>query len=366
MTSRTYPRWISEGFAEFYAGVKFADDGGLTLGIPPTFRGQEYLYAKKVPIRRLLDYDGGYSDYSDEFNAFYVQSWALFHYLRFDPARKGQLRTFETLLNEGVSAVESAGRAFGDLDRLATEVEAYVRRRRLPIATIPPGALVVSPIELRQLRPGEAAMMPVVVAARVGVGTESAGKLVPTARAVAQRYPEDPAVLAALAEIELAAGFDDAAIAAAERALASDANNVIAYIQKGHALAHEAEAAGATPEAWKEVRQQFLKANRVENDHPIPLVGYYLAYLKEGRAAPQNAVEGLEWAMQLAPFDPRLRWLVAEQMVREERWQEAARALSPLAYSPHRGEYAQRALALLQEVEAKAAAQVSATAATGQ
>lgn len=139
MTSRTYPRWISEGFAEFYAGVKFADDGGLTPGIPPAFRGQEYPLATKVPIRRLLDYDGGYSDYANEFNAFYVQSWALFHYLRFDPGRKGQLRKFETLLNEGVAALDAASRTFGDLDRLATEVEAKAAARASAGATAATG-----------------------------------------------------------------------------------------------------------------------------------------------------------------------------------------------------------------------------------
>jgi tetratricopeptide (TPR) repeat protein len=364
LTSRTYPRWFAEGFAEFFSGVKFLDDGGVSLGIPPAHRGNELLYAKKVPIRRFLDFDGGADDYKHGYNSFYGQSWVLFHYLQFDPERKGQLRQYESLLNEGVAAPDAASQAFGDLDRLDRDMQDYAQRRKLTIATIAPGALQMTPTVLRKLRPGEAAMMPVVIESRLGVTPEQGRSLVVKARAVAERFPDDPAVLAALAEAEFDAGFDDAAIAAADRAVALDAGNVNAHIQKGHALFQKAEAADASPGAWKDVRLQYLKANRAENDNPIPLVRFYLAYLQERQAPPKNAVDGLEWAMQLAPFDPSLRWLVAQQMVSEKRWPDAVAALAPLAYSPHPGEHTQQALALLKEVEAKAEAAPNAGSAT--
>jgi tetratricopeptide (TPR) repeat protein len=364
LTSRTYPRWFAEGFAEFFSGVKFLDDGGVSLGIPPAYRGNELLYARKVPIRRFLDFDGGADDHSKGYNSFYGQSWVLFHYLQFDPERKGQLKNYEALLNDGVAAPDAASQAFGDLDRLDRDMEEYAQRRTMTIATIAPGALRVTPTVLRKLRPGEAAMMPVVIESRLGVTAEQARPLVVKARAVAERFPDDPAVLAALAEAEFDAGFDDAAIAAADRAVALDANNVNAHIQKGHALYRKAEAADAPPEAWKEVRLQYLKANRIENDNPIPLVSFYQTYREEGQAPPKNAVDGLEWAMQLAPFDPSLRWLVAQQMVSEERWRDAAAALAPLAYSPHPGEHTQRARDLLLEVEAKSDAASEDLAAT--
>jgi hypothetical protein len=91
----------------------------------------------------------------------------------------------------------------------------------------------------------------------------------------------------------------------------------------------------------------------LENDHPTPLVQFYLTYVKQGEPPAKNAIEGLEWAMQLAPFDSSLRWLAVQQMVSDQRYQDAFRTLGPLAYSPHPGEHTDRARQLLKDVEAK-------------
>jgi hypothetical protein len=67
----------------------------------------------------------------------------------------------------------------------------------------------------------------------------------------------------------------------------------------------------------------------------------------------RDGVFYLEWAMQLAPFDPSLRWMVVQQMLRDERLEEAARTVAPLAYSPHPGEHTERARQLLREIEGR-------------
>jgi hypothetical protein len=85
----------------------------------------------------------------------------------------------------------------------------------------------------------------------------------------------------------------------------------------------------------------------------VPLVQFYLTYLQQGERPTQNAIDGLEWAMQLAPFDDSLRWLVAQQMVADQRYEDAAQMLGPLAYSPHPGKSTEAALRLLQEVTAR-------------
>ena len=59
--------------------------------------------------------------------------------------------------------------------------------------------------------------------------------------------------------------------------------------------------------------------------------------------------------MVLAPFDPALRWMAANQMLRDERLQEALQTLAPLAYSPHPGEHTERARELRAEIEARIA-----------
>jgi cytochrome c-type biogenesis protein CcmH/NrfG len=351
LTRRALPRWFVEGFAEFFAGVQFKVNGNVILGAPVNFRAPELFYARKVPIRTLLDFEGGSND--NGFNAFYGQSWLLFHYLQMEPERAGQLPRYHQLLSTGRSALEAAEDAFGDLDQLAKDMESYVKRRTMSVLMIESPALSIGPITLRELRAGEAAMMPIIIESRVGVSAEEAATLVPEARKVAERYPDDANVLAALAEAELDAGNEDAAIAAAERALAIDPKQINAHIQKGYALAHKVHSGALPEDAWKDVRTQFVKANQAENDHPIPLVQFYLSYLGQGKQPTKNAIEGLEWAMELAPFDASLRWLVAQQMVSDERFKEAAQTLAPLAYSPHPGEHTVMAKQLLKDVEAR-------------
>ena len=353
LTARAYPRWFSEGFAEFFAAAKFREDGSVALGAQATHRTTELVYAQEVPIRTLLAFDGGYSEGKLRYDSFYGQSWVLFHYLQMAPERTGQLSKYQRLLATGNSALQAAEGAFGDLDKLESDVGHYMMRHRLSFMVVDAPYLTTGPITVRELRPGESAMMPVMIESNAGVSREEALELVPEARKVAARYPDDAAVLAALAEAEFDAGNDDAAIAAADRAVAIDPQQINAHIQKGYALAHKVESGALPKDSWKDVRSQFIKANGVDNDHPIPLVQFYLTYLKEGEQPTKNAIAGLEWAMDLAPFDASLRWLVARQLVSDERYKDAAQMLTPLAYSPHPGEHTDKARQLLKEVEAK-------------
>jgi len=353
LTTRAYPRWLTEGFAEFFGGVQFKADGTVVLGAPAHHRGAELAYAREVPIRTLLSFDGGASDKKPGYSSFYGQSWVLFHYLQMGGERAGEFAKYRQLLATGHSALAAAESAFGDLDELENDMDAYVKRRKITAFVIPEARLTIGAIALRTLRPGEAAMMPIMMESRVGVSRKEALELVPEARKVAALHPGDPTVLAALAEAEFDAGNDDAAIAAADRAVAIDPQQINAHIQKGYALARKVESGALPVGSWNDVRLQFVKANAVENDHPVPLVQFYLTYMKQGERPTKNAIAGLEWAMQLAPFDGSVRWLVAQQMVADERFADALQTLGPLAYSPHSGEKTDAALRLLKDVEAR-------------
>jgi tetratricopeptide (TPR) repeat protein len=352
LTYRPYPRWFTEGFAEFFANVMFRDDGSVVVGTAANYRAGELIDAQHVPIRKFLSFDGGVLDSNAFYTAFYGRSWVLFHYLLMDPERGGQWTRYVSLLTEGREALDAAEGAFGDLDKLEKDMGRYMRRGTLNARVVPATALTIGPIAVRKLRPGEAEMMPTTIESNVGVSREEALDLLPQARKVAGRHPDDPAVLTALAEAEFDAGNDDAAIAAADAALAIDPQQVNAHIQKGYALAHKVESGALPKEAWKDVRKQFVRANGVEHDHPVPLVQFYLTYVMQGERPTKNAIDGLEWAMQLAPFDASLRWLVAQEMVADERYKEAALTLGPLAYSPHPGKNTEEALKLLKDVEA--------------
>lgn len=352
--NRTFPRWYIEGFAETFAGVTFQEDV-VALGAPAHHRSAGLVYGPNVRIQDLLNVDGGLSRGQED--VFYGKAWTLFHYLMFDPDRSGQLTKYEQRLAAGDGALQAAETAFGSLNQLQRDMNDYVGRRSLRGFSIPKKNLPIGPIVVRKLPAGEAAIMPTRMQSRMGIDAEKeAQPLVEEARRVAALYPTDPAVLTALAEAEFDAGNADAAIAAADRALAIDPKQMNAYVQKGFAIEHKIRTGALPKESWKELRAHWAKANRAENNHPLPLQGYYLTYLDEGLEPTPNAVKGLEWALALAPFDPSLRWTVAQQMVNDDRLTDAARTLGPLAYTPHPSESSEQARQLLAEIEAKLAA----------
>lgn len=350
LTSRAYPIWFVEGFAEFFATADVTGNE-VGLGIPAEHREYELAYANRVAIRQLLEFDGGGKARNEDAAVFYGKAWALFHYLFFE--HPDWLVKYRQFLAQGQPALQAAEQAFGDLDKLNSELRAYVRRDKLRYLPIPRSELQVNAVQVRALGAGEAAIMPTRMRSRTGVTPQEAQDVVVEARRVASRFPDDPAVQTALAEAEVDSGNFDAAIAAADRALAIDTRQMNAWVQKGFALTAKAQAEGAPKEAWNAVRSHWVKANRVENDNPIPLLMYFQTFVEQGVPPTPNAVKGLEWALALAPFDGGLRWAVSQQMIRDGRLAEAATTLEPLAYSPHPGENTDAARKLLAEVRAK-------------
>jgi tetratricopeptide (TPR) repeat protein len=158
-------------------------------------------------------------------------------------------------------------------------------------------------------------------------------------------------VLAALAEAEHDAGNDDQAIVAADAALALDPRQVNAYVQKGLALFRKAETATDKTQAYRAARAPFLALNKIENDHPLPLIYYYLAFGKRGVKPSETAVNALERAAELAPFDLGLRFMLAWQAISDKQADKAIANLTPLAYNPHGGQSAEMARKLLNRVK---------------
>jgi cytochrome c-type biogenesis protein CcmH/NrfG len=358
----SYPLWFSEGFAEFYGTSKFFRDGSVGLGLPAQHRGPELLYASSVPIERLLDTRAYTAKKSKDFDEFYGRSWLLFHYLSFSQTRKGQLADYVTRLSKGEKEMEAAIAAFGDLKKLDKELTAYLRKSMLNFLKLTGTVLSPGPITVRQLDAAETAIMPVRLRSKRGVTKDEAQELLPEAQKVAAAYPNSDAVLAALAEAEFDAGNDAAAIAAADRALAINPNLINAIIQKGYALARLAPDLEDQAVAWKNVRKQFVMVNKLENDHPIPLMQYYLSYRSEGIALPKLAKQGLEKALDLSPFDSELRWMVANQLIEDRRFTDAIHTLESLANSPHDSELSEQAELLIQKAKEMAAAPEQKTA----
>jgi tetratricopeptide (TPR) repeat protein len=355
------PRWYGEGFAEFFSTAKFETDGAVGLGLPAQHRAYDLFEAKDVSIERLLDSKLYEARKSHDYDSFYGRSWLLFHYLFTDADRRDQIIDYLKRLNRGEEELPAATAAFGDLKTLDKTLDHYLNQRQWKYFKVPADKLSLGQITVRKLSEGEAAIMPVRIRSKRGVDEKAAAEVVQDAREVAAKYPDEPAVQAALAEAEYDAGNNDAAILAADRALAAAPNNMTALIQKGYALTRIASKK-KTDEAWVAARRHFVAVNRIENDNPIPLIYFYLNFVEQKKEPPKSALDGLEWALELAPYDAGLRMMVANREMQEKRFADAVRTISPLAYNPHLGAD-NPAIALLKEAREELAAQSTSAAA---
>jgi tetratricopeptide (TPR) repeat protein len=261
--------------------------------------------------------------------------------------RQGQLRAYANAIAAGKSEREASA-VFGDLAVLEKNLDAYVKRTRMSYFQIGSDKLPPPRIVTTVLSKGESEVMPLLIQSQRGVSREKALALLPQVRKVAERFPQDVGVLTALAEAEHDAGNDELAVAAADKALALDPSRVNAYVQKGYALHRAAEKAppARRPALLKAAMKPFEALNRLENDHPLPLIYFYRSFAQQGLEPPDLARQALERASQLAPFDEGLTFEVALMHAREGKIGLAKSGLSALAGNPHGGRLAATAMKL--------------------
>jgi hypothetical protein len=326
------PEWVVEGFAEFFATAKIEKDGSVLLGSFPIYRSS------------FLDDDGGltleqmlgstYATLNDvQSNALYGRGWALMHFLSFAKGRNGQLDQYLGGIQKGMSPLDSAKAAFGDLNLLKKELR-YYGRESLTGFRVPAKDISIGPIALREMTDGEAAIMPIHIRSTRGVTEKEAPEIAAAARRVAQSYPKDPFVQTVLAEAEYDANNFSATEAAADRALAADPRCVRALIYKGRA--QMALAINRPSSAnWAAVRSWFLKANKIDTENPEPLALFFRTYDAAGEKPTKNAVDALLYSVILAPQDEGVRLMAVRELLVENRGPEARQMLAPLAYQPH-------------------------------
>lgn len=344
------PRWANEGTAEFFASAAFKRDGSVSIGRPNPGRLLENTYAVDVSLPELMDPELYAAKRSKFYDSFYGRSWLLYHALVMSPKRQGQLDRYYKGLVSGQSSLDAAKSAFGDLAAFDRELDGYSKRRGFTAYTIKAEAFKVSPVTVRELREGEAAIMTLRIRQNRGVDEAAAKTLLAAMRTFAQQYPKDPAVMAVLAEAEYDAGNHAEAIVAADAALALNPAQVQAHVQKGYALFAQAQKSGQAKD-FRIANNAFLRLNAVENDHPIPLIYFHRSFTERGVKPPENAVQGLEKASELAPYDEGVHLSLATQYIAEGKPDLARLHLVPVAYDPHGGDLADTARKMLDEMQ---------------
>ncbi len=327
-----YPKWFTEGFAEFNATAGFEPDGSVIIGYPANYRA-EAIFHSDLSLYDIFDSNSS-NITAYNLDSFYGRAWLLTHYLMLNHSREGQLARYMDLVNRGNTPLHAAQIAFGDLKTLDRELKAYSHKIAAQLK-IPPSATPIT-VTLRDLSPGEAAMIPPYARMRSGIPQGHELGVALEARGIAHRYPDDPRVQAELAEIEYATDRPERASEAADAALHLAPGNVDALVVKGMAATEQlSEAKSTDAAAWQEARQWFLKANHAEPNDVMPLFEYYASFVREGSTPSPGAVQGLMRAAVLAPEAAPVRLLLARQDLVSDDARTARSLLEPLAFSPH-------------------------------
>lgn len=326
------PGWAQEGLAEMFATAKLEDDGSVVIGDKPDSRADAILGMSRWSVRRMLDSDLKPPKDREENIEKYARGWALAHYLWMSGERPDQYGEFIAELNRTADPVASGEKVFGDLDKLDRELDRYIRLHRFKLSRFSP-ELIGTPgaIAVRPMTEAEEAMLRYRIAVSVRTNEDLGKPVADRARPVAARYPDDVHVQAWMAEIEYDAENYDASLAAAERALAKDPDNVMALLYKGRVLMHRAVEAGDQAAA-REARSWFLRANKLDPEYALPFRLYYDSFWAMGQTPPKGAVDGLLNATVLVPQDPELRIRGALELLREGNLRQARSMLAPAAF----------------------------------
>ncbi|HJR82543.1 MAG TPA: hypothetical protein VJ775_01325 [Sphingomicrobium sp.] len=346
---RPLPTWLSEGWAEFFANPEFKPDGSVVIGKPPLYRGEALYTEWRLPLEKMLagDFRG---IIGPEVDSLYGRGWLLTHLLSFDPSRRGQLTKYLNDIQAGVEPLKAAEDAFGDIKTLDRELDRYFKRDVFTVATIPASKLHIPLVTVRALSPGEEELINAKIRLARGGSDVRAKSFVGEARKMAAKYPNDAKVQMLVADIELAAENPREAAAAADRALAQNPQSFNATIAKGRAMLALAKASPAATD-WNGVREYFLKANKIDPEAAEPLVLFYQSFVDQGVRPTKNAVDGLTYAVILAPQDDKLRMELIGRLIEDNRLADASKTIIPIAYSPHVGKRHDSAVAILDQLK---------------
>ena len=325
-----YPSWYIEAFAETAATIVLKDDGTFHLGNPPQYRSDALFNSMMTVSPQSLLASTAKPDFEDYYG-YYSVGWLMNHYLTFEPSRQGQLKTYLRLVNGGMDSGPAARQAFGDLNKLGSEIGRY-KKGRLGGAVVRPATQANLSVAMRKLAPDEEAIMKLRMRSKAGVTRKEARGIAADARGVARRYPNSLLVYLELAEAEFDAENYAAAQAAADRALQIRPDSIEALNRKAQILI---ELGRKDKSQLAPARPLLAKAHELDPANPEPLYLNYLTYYYSGQAIPESAIIGLERAYDSARQDTGLRLVLARQLLLEQKGKLARDILLPLGLNPH-------------------------------
>jgi tetratricopeptide (TPR) repeat protein len=140
LSYRNLPPWLEEGYSTVYGSVSF-NDRGVRLERPDPEDLSVLFESPLLPLDLILHVDRTSPYYSpgNRQSVYFAESRVLVHFLIGDPQFAGtkSMERYVTAVEGGADSLQAARDAFGDLTRLQTKLDAFVKQVSSPPAEIP-------------------------------------------------------------------------------------------------------------------------------------------------------------------------------------------------------------------------------------
>jgi tetratricopeptide (TPR) repeat protein len=311
------PTWLAEGLADFFGNAEISGDNA-TMGKPDPGQLMELRQNKLIPLDVLfkVDRSSPYYNEQNKTSVFYAESWALTHYLMIgdNQSHRQALLDFASALSRGESTNEAAAKAFGDINKLQSNLSKYVARFSFSFyQTKAPAELPPSDLRSRTLSDAEAN-------AYRGGFFANRGRI-PEAKAMLEEAVQlDPNLALTYQNLALAQFFGgerDAALTSASRAISLDSKNAVTRYLRAYLNTH-----GSGTRDNSQVEADLREAIAL-NPNFAPPYGE-LAWFLAGRN--QNLPEALAFgqkAVTLEPANTSYQLDLAQVLVHMQRYDEA-------------------------------------------
>lgn len=348
-----YPAWFVEGFAEYFSVVKFPKDGSIQFAHIPMVRVPGLVRGQPYPLKQLLARNTDGLNLRDG-DRYYGTAWLLTHYyFQHQSSRKAEIARYLTDVAKGVPDMDVETYFAGGVDGLEKDLKAYMRQKHF-ISVLTPKDMQIGAIAVTPVDPAQGALVEDELRLTHRPRDEDMPAILASIRAIAAQYPGNAYALALLAEAEWAGDQKDAALAAADRAIAVDAQSARAYAVRARVLleqAHDSDKA----EEWKAALSAIVRANRADTEDPVPLALFYRYHAMRGGKMPGIGYDGLYKAFTLLPQNPNYRFDLAHALAVRGDYASASILLDPIAFSPHGSGMREAAIRMKAQFDALAA-----------
>lgn len=332
-----YPGWYVEGYAEFYGQLQLERDDEIKIGGVNVSNGLLLHNEEWIPLEEML------SNRADLSSMLYAQAWLFFHYAFFDRETLDLLTGYLTLMQEGEPAEHAYRETFG-----ATGIDYDEVLQQYRDDGIPSGIMTLENVPEFWVRTERITDAEAEIA--LLYPTESVEGLALAEQAAAD-HPDIALAHVELARLRLDDGDIAGALAAADRALEIDPDDLEANLYKGIVLTEMAlDSADDDSPHWAEARDYIARANRIFPNNAFALYSYYQAY-PDDDARPEIADRALERALELVPQSTEIRAAMIEELINQRRYADARRAIVPLMQTPHGVDNSAMARSMLESLE---------------